>query len=292
MADPDDRPGADSPGLDAEAATDATADAVARIARLQRIAFGADASEAERHAAAAQLEQLRRAEADAAAARAALAAGRTTSPTLDGLPAGARESSTAFAPLAASTPRDVRGIRWAIAAGAVALALGLGIGWQLGDRSATPPIEAAATAGPAPNAPAAVPTAPGTVLLGETPMVGTHARPQVESDALDPDFVQRYRLDGGSARRLLSRPDGLVVYSALREQDVCVIASWTAGADDGAPACSTFDVVNRDGLRTTVMKDSTATTVRWRTDGTVELTPSDEQAAEAAEADAGSEDSE
>ena len=63
MADADDRPGADSPVLDAERGFHRRCPA--RISRLQRIAFGADASEAERHAAAAELEACSDAEADA-----------------------------------------------------------------------------------------------------------------------------------------------------------------------------------------------------------------------------------
>ncbi|MGH3704295.1 MAG: hypothetical protein ACRDT9_06665, partial [Agromyces sp.] len=73
MADLDDRVGTNSPDPDSRAAADA-AETVARITRLQRIAFGADASESERNAAATELETLQLAEADAAAARAELAA--------------------------------------------------------------------------------------------------------------------------------------------------------------------------------------------------------------------------
>ena len=176
-----------------------------------------------------------------------------------------------------------RGIRWAIGAGVVALALGHGIGWQVGGRSVPPPSEAVKTADP--NALAATPTVPATVPLSETSMVASLDRAQVDSDLLDPEFMQRYLLDGESARRLLSVPDGLVVYSAVRDGDLCLIASWTAGAEDGAPACTTGQIVTGKGLRTTVMGGETVTTVHWRRDGAVELTPAREQAAEPADAD-------
>lgn len=282
----DDRSRADSPDLDARAATHA------RVAELQRIAFGADASESERHTAAAELERMQRAEADAAAERetqAALVAAGTPGQAPDGPGADASDASvasTAFAPLAASDRPDARGIRWAIGAGVVALALGLGVGWQFGDRSVPPPSEAAATVGPGvPVAVLPVPTAPATVPLGETSMAGSLERAQVDSDLLDPEFVQMHGLDGESARRLLSVPDGLVVYSAVRDGDLCLIASWTAGAEDGAPACTTAQIVNDEGLRTTVMNEETVTAVHWRRDGTVELTPAGERAAEPATAD-------
>ncbi|HEY9365751.1 MAG TPA: hypothetical protein VIP55_03875 [Agromyces sp.] len=284
MTELDDRSGADSPDLDPDVATDVAVVTAARIARLQRIAFGADASESERHSAAAELEELRRAEADAAAeheARSALAAGRTAGPGHGEL-TETGPGSSAFEPLAASVPTDARGIRWAIAAGVVALALGLGIGWQLGGRS-VPPAETTSTAGP--DASVAVPTAPATVPLGETRMVGSLDRAQAEPDLLDPEFVQTYLLDGGSSRRLLSRPDGLVVYSAVRDGELCLVATWTAGAKDGAPACTTAQIVNGEGLRTTVTNESTATAVLWRRDGTVELSPVGERAAEPAIAD-------
>ena len=285
MTELDDRSGADSPDPDPDVATDVAVVTAARIARLQRIAFGADASESERHSAAAELEELRRAEADATAeraARSALAAGRTAGPGHGELTEAGPGSSTAFEPLAASAPTDARGIRWAIAAGVVALALGLGVGWQLGGRSA-PTSEATST--PGPDASVAVPTAPATVPLGETSMVGGLDRAQAESDLLDPEFVQTYLLDGASVRRLLSRPDGLVVYSAVRDGELCLIATWTAGAKDGAPACTTAQIVNGEGLRTTVTDETTATAVLWRRDGTVELSPVGERAAEPAIAD-------
>lgn len=280
MADLNDRAGANSPGLDSRAATDA-AGTVARITRLQRIAFGADASESERNAAAAELETLQRAEADAAAARAELAAvaGRTAGQTHDDHPDDGPDSSTAFAPPAPPAPTDARGIRWAIAAGIVTLALGLGIGWQLGGRSVTPYADGASTA--APDVLAAVPTASATtVQLAETSLPGVLSRSPVESDALDPAWQRTYGIDLSSARRLLSLPDGLVVFGALRDGDVCLIASYSPA--DGAPACSTYGIVNSEGLRTTVMSGTTATSVQWRPDGTVELIPMSDPLAEAA----------
>jgi hypothetical protein len=259
-----------------------------RIAELQRTAYGAGASETERQAAAAELERLHGAEADAAAARearSALAVGGTPGPPPHGLAVDASDTAeaAAFAPLAVSERTDARGIRWAIAAGVVALGLGLGIGWQVGGRSVPPPSEAVTTADP--GALAAIPTVPATVPLSETSMVASLDRAQVDSDLLDPEFMQRYLLDGESARRLLSAPDGLVVYSAVRDGDLCLIASWTAGAEDGAPACTTGQIVNGKGLRTTVMSEATVTAVHWRRDGTVELTPVGERVAEPATAD-------
>ncbi|MFB6611448.1 hypothetical protein ACFCVO_14070 [Agromyces sp. NPDC056379] len=282
MADVNDRAGANSPGPDSRAATDA-AETAARITRLQRIAFGADASESERNTAAAELETLQRAEADAAAARAELAAvaGRTAGQTHDDHPDDGPDSSTAFA-APAPAPTDARGIRWAIAAGTVALALGLGVGWQLGGRSVTPYADGVSTA--APDVLAAVPTASATtVQLAETSLPGVLSRPPVESDVLDPAWQRTYGIDLSSARRLLSLPDGLVVFGALRDGDVCLIASYSAA--DGAPACSTYGIVNSEGLRTAVMSETTATTVRWRPDGTVELTPAGYRLAEPAVAD-------
>ncbi|NYG21949.1 hypothetical protein BJY17_002696 [Agromyces hippuratus] len=258
--------------------------AAGHLIRLQRIAFGADASESERHAAVTELDELQRAAADAAAARAALSApaSHVDARTRHDLPHAGESDAPLFEPPAPSTPTDARGIRWAIVGGAVALALGLGIGWQLGGRS-VPPSEITSTAGPI--ASVAVPTAPATVPLSETSMAGSLDRAQVESDLLDPELVRMHLLDGQSTRRLLSLPDGLVVYSAVRDGDLCLIASWTAGADDGAPACTTAQIVNGAGLRTTVMNGATATTVHWRRDGTVELTPAGESAAERAIAD-------
>ncbi|KRC61772.1 hypothetical protein ASE14_13215 [Agromyces sp. Root81] len=268
MADTDD-------GSETESAR--AAEVAEHVARLQRIAFGGAASAAEQHDAAVELEELRRTEADAAAASAARAAlehhGHAGHPP-DGLPDD-EASSTAFEPLAPSRETDARGIRWAIVAGAVALALGLGIGWQLGGRSVAPFAEPTPTptASPAPGAPMPTPTGPATVALDETSMPDVLARPPAETDALDAAFMQSYSLVAGSARRLVSRPDGLVVYAANRESEVCVIASYSAGSSDGGVTCSTSRTVDGDGLSTIVMGNAIATTVRWRTDGAVELIP-------------------
>ncbi|MGW9630070.1 hypothetical protein ACWGST_05160 [Agromyces sp. NPDC055520] len=271
-----------------DAADAADAALRARIARLQRIAFGAGSAEAERQAAAAELDEVQRAVADAAATRSIGAAGGVTGAGAEGAVdrGGADRGGGAAAGLApppveplfepapelasALARTSARGIRWAIVAGAVALALGIGIGWQLGGRQPAPLVNPAPT--PAPTVAAGGSAAPIRRLAAETPMVGVFDRAPVATDALDAATMQLHGLDASSARLLLSQADGLGVFGVRRGDEVCLFVSYSAGTSDGAPAC-TSGGIGDEGVRTTVARTGAATSVRWRPDGTVELRP-------------------
>src|SRR5690242_20438595 len=101
--------------------------------RLQRTAYGAVASEAERTAALAELEAVRRELARAAepAERADAAGPATIGP---GPVAHVTTGAVAVAQAASVTPA-ARSLKWAIAVGAATLVVGVAVGWQAGART-------------------------------------------------------------------------------------------------------------------------------------------------------------
>jgi len=197
-----------------------------RMRRLQQLVYGAVASDAERAAAAAELEALRR-ERQAPAAPADARALTSTE-------AGA--SAAGPAPFAPSGPAQLvdaaasaRRFRWAIAAGTAALFLGVGVGWQLGSRTATPTtVSAEASVGILDGARLSVPVA-------DTAVLAVFDRPATPADAPH-GGTSDDRIAPEAFRLLLTRSDGVTVHAARVDggKNVCV----TVGLADGGTASS------------------------------------------------------
>jgi hypothetical protein len=213
-----------------------------RVRHLQRLAYGGVASDADRAAAAAELEALRR-ERDAPAAPpdipppAATDARTTAGPETDAVLNRATPH-----PTIADHAASVRRFRWAIAAGTAALFLGLGAGWQLGARSATTSTPAAAeqSVSSLEGAGLMVPV-PDTSVLAVFDRAPTPADVPNGGTPDDPIAPDDYRL-------LLTRPDGIAVHAARVDSDenVCVtVAMPEAGT---ASSCTTEGMFPQDGL--------------------------------------------
>jgi hypothetical protein len=180
-----------------------------RTRQLQQLAYGAVASDAERAAAAAELEALGR-EREAPDAPA-------------GVPPGGTMETGASMPLPASHAADTGGatsarrFRWAIAAGTAALFLGVAVGWQLGSRTDMLAAPAAAEQ--------SIGLADGRlgVPVADTSVLSLFDRPPVPSDAPNvgtPD--DRFAPD--AYRLLLTRPDGVALHAVRVDggKNVCV----------------------------------------------------------------------
>ena len=191
-----------------------------RMRRLQRLAYGAVASDAERAAALGELEELRRER--VAAHEPDLAAPVPGAP----LPA-APILHAAVVASDAGAEASARRFRWAIAAGTAALLIGVAVGWQLGTTRSTPESipESAATT-----------MAPNVLITGAertpVPISGSAAvevfdRPQADGDIplaeLAPDGARS--LDTSSYRLLITRPDGVTLHAFRAENgvDVCMM---------------------------------------------------------------------
>lgn len=193
-----------------------------RIRSLQRTAYGADATDAERARAVTELAEL--------SGLAARGVG----------PEEARsEEHDPAAPQVPSTPTRGRLVRWTIAAGGVGLLIGAAVGWGVGQRipadSALPP-----TAGPSAVADPGTPLEDTDLLplFDRLPLADESARVASVDDAIDP----------ASVRLLATRVDGPAAYLARTAdgEDVCLVLLLPA-----APSRSECTVDGRlpaDGL--------------------------------------------
>lgn len=202
-----------------------------RIAELQRRAYGAGATDAERHAALAELERRHRLGPTARAEPAdPIDSGHgDREPDADaerGTPPGG--AAPPSEPLTA--PRSL--VRVSAVIGVIALATGLGVGWAAGTVAAPEhgPDGAASSAAASADEDVAfvLPAAPvervsEPVPLAEAPAMAVFHREQVESDrtpmgAADPMF------DPLTQRRLVTLDDGGVFSAALDEAGMICLA--------------------------------------------------------------------
>jgi hypothetical protein len=212
-----------------------------RLAQLQRIAYGAGTSDDERAAAVDELEGLRRAgargEAEARSAdmsahdppAAAVESAAADPDPFDGIPGLRTDGDDPE-----RSGSDAR--RWAALAGAIALAVGVGIGWLFGAQTAS----TLAPPGTAPDddvtfemiEPAGAP-----VPIDRAPALAVFAHEQL------PDDLPTFRdasIGSKSYRHLLTLPDGVTVHAALRVggAEVCLIVEHP---DSSAGATCTGD---------------------------------------------------
>lgn len=250
-----------------------------RLRHLQRIAYGAVASSAQRGAALAELDQLRQEAAAAAADDERDAASDPLEPALarEKTPTGSTRAVAEW--IAASDAASVRRFRWVVAAGTAALLVGVAVGWQLGTRP-TPsepsavgqPLGAAASIG------TATPDGSPPKVVG-SPAYAVFDRPARPSD-IPPATGEGWadgRLDTATWRLLTTTPDGVGVYAAKAvpggpsgaggPEDVCLVVV----RDDGTGGSCTQQGVFHGGELWTELSLRSGGIVRaeWHADGAV-----------------------
>lgn len=219
-----------------------------RIAELQRLAFGAGASDAERRAALEELEELDALRSDRAVES---SPGAPDSPEPDGGRPSASDGGGPFEPSApegGATPAPAvepagRPVRVLVGIGAAALVAGIGMGWALG---AIPASGIAPDPGePASGAPAdrdvelhteTVTGTPAAVPATEAPAMAVFDREQAESDRT-PMALGDPMFDPLTQRRLATLGDGAVFSAALDEAGgICLAFDRPDGG--GASMCT------------------------------------------------------
>lgn len=237
-----------------------------RVRQLQRLAYGAVASDAERAAAAAELEALRR-EREVEAETPADASAPV--PIL----------SPPSAPVGSAGPVDVPGydgtaarpLKWAIVAGTAALLVGVAVGWHFGMRMpAAEPVDQAL------GASASLSVRPAEIV--SVPVTGSAAygvfdRPSSPADTLPVEIPDDW-VDPASLRLLATTPDGLAVYGAkaLREtgSDVCLII-LRPNSSVGA-SCTVKGMFEHGRLRADHYAEGEGlAAATWHADGSVQI---------------------
>ncbi|MCD5345187.1 hypothetical protein PX701_08465 [Agromyces sp. H3Y2-19a] len=226
-----------------------------RRRRLQRIAYGADASPEERAAAEAELLELADVAAQAGEAVAA-AAGADA----DVSPGGVDPDAPSDAIDAAPSPRSTRSTaRWAVVAGAAALVAGLVGGASLGPlTSAMIPEEPVSPgiidagdprSGSAPDAerPMMIGAAEAATATEAYSIIRRDPQP---SDELPADIVSGSELDAMSSRLLVTRSDGAAAYAVTKGADLCLVMVMPNGG--AGTTCTSDGMLPATGLQVTV----------------------------------------
>ena len=245
-----------------DAARDRDRDVDVDVARLQRIAYGSGATDAERAAAARALAEATSAEGQTSARGPASTepAGqphpRPTART--GSRAGGAETSAAH-------ERPETRLRWAIVSGAAALAVGLLIGWGLGSRDAArPPVLAD---GPPADELTYAEYLDALPLVMDAEASAVFARESISGDALPPPWAR----DGFfQPRLLLTLSDGSRVFAARRDDEVCVVLAFPI--DGGQSRCTEGGRFPEAGIRVAAAREAARFEIVWRVDGSVAVT--------------------
>ena len=219
-----------------------------RMARLQRLAYGAGASDEERAAAAAELAALRQPTEGPA------------DPREDASPPGVAPAPPdpaeprSEAPDAAR-PRERFRVAGVLAAATVALVAGGVLGWALG--SATEPSEGADVGVP----------------VAETAAWQVFDRPVTEGDFVRyPAPLVDIDADDTSRRLLLTRSDGvqLVAVRTADGDDACLVLALPVGRP--ATACTEGGLFPGDGLRAEISVQGVGVYVAgWDADGSARI---------------------
>jgi hypothetical protein len=209
-----------------------------RIRALQRLAYGVEATDAERARAVDELAELaaRGAGPDEVqvASPADQAGGRAMS-------ADAADEATGAAS-AEPAPNDVasgrgRLARWTITAGAVGLLLGGALGWSAGQGA---PADTASPTAPSSSADPGTPLEESDLLplFDRLPLAEESARVAAVDDAIDP----------ASVRLLATRVDGPAAYLARTTdgENVCLVLTLPAGPSRSE--CTVDGLLPADGL--------------------------------------------
>jgi hypothetical protein len=236
-----------------------------RLRRLQRLAFGAAASDADRAAAIAELELIRRERAAVDAERERTdAAGAPTTP----VPPGAHAVGSATRPDGeASGTAAAEPLRWAIAAGTAALLIGVAVGWQVGARMAASELSTVEVSA-APELDASVIPIADTALPRLYEAEPTPADTPKSAYPRDPIAPTDYRL-------LLTRPDGVSLRIARLRGGAEVCAVVTLPNEFTESSCTDDGMFPEAGLWVEVSLPGDEGLVRGtiHPDGSAELTP-------------------
>ena len=246
-----------------------------QMRRLQRIAYGAVASDAERSAALAELEAVRRPPAGTDRGM--------TGPIATGPIATARAATGPIATARVATgsiavahqppqPAAARSLKWAIAVGAAALVVGVAVGWQAAFRTTvSEPTAADVALGGAAS------MTLGIGDLASVPVVGSTAsdvfdRPQAATDVPALDVTADW-YDPATLRLLATTPDGVAVYAAKASadpaNDVCVVIAHPKGALGGS--CTAGGMFDGGGLQSSLHVEGAGFSATWRADGSVQV---------------------
>lgn len=253
-----------------------------RLRRLQRLAYGAVASDAERAAAVAEIEALRREREQAHEAS-----------TSDGDREGPRAPADAAAipdpvsELASSSagageaPAPNR-YRWAITIGATALVVGVAVGWQAGLRMHELSVDHHVSVG-TPDVRLVTDTLM-SVPIEAAPATAVFDRDRVPGDA--PVGFDHEHLADDSFRLLSTRSDGVRIYAARTADaaNVCVVITLptletpSEGVVPGGAgsACTDDGLFPGQGITQALSGQGRGTiSVSWRLDGSVSVSPAD-----------------
>jgi hypothetical protein len=216
-----------------------------RIARLQRLAYGAGIADAPRMAAEAELVALRAADAAEPDAE------RDPDP-----------SATEDEPHHRATVlRSVAPATVTVAA-AIALLAGIGLGWAAA--TATAPTATVA----APSAAVSAPPAPPAIPFEDAAAMAVFDREQVESDRT-PITDGRIWVDRATQRRLLTLPGGTTVTAVrtVNGADVCLLIEHPR--QGGGSTCLQEPRFPATGIRLDVALDGVGYDLVWKPSGEI-----------------------
>jgi len=236
-----------------------------RMRRLQRLAYGAVTSDADRAAAIAELELIRRERPAEAERERTDAAGAPTAPVPPRAPAVG--SSSVRPEGEASDTAAVKPLKWAIAAGTAALFIGVAVGWQVGTRlAASEPTPAAVSAAPELDA--------SMVPIGDTAVPRLYEAEPTPADVPKAAYP-RDSIAPTEYRLLLTRPDGVSLHIARLHGGAEVCAVVTLPSEFTASSCTHDGMFPEGGLWVEVSLQGDEGLIRGtiHPDGTAELTP-------------------
>jgi hypothetical protein len=243
-----------------------------RMRRLQQLAYGALASDADRAAAIAKLEEIRREQAAAeeearrartdAASAPADAADAPTAPAVARTPVIGPSSRPGGE--ASGTPA-AKPLKWAIVAGTAGLLIGVAVGWQIGARLA------------ASEPPEAVSTEPG-LDTSMIPIADTAVLWLYKADPSPADVPRgaypRDSIAPTEYRLLLTRPDGVSLHIARLHGGTDVCAVVTLPGEFTASSCTSNGLFPERGLWVEApLPGEGLIRGTIHPDGTAELTP-------------------
>ncbi|MET4156451.1 hypothetical protein [Agromyces sp. PvR057] len=248
---------------DADPIRDAAGDRDAEVARLQRVAFGSGATDAEREAAVRELAGVDSSEGSALLAVPRSAAATPPRSTGDVTPGGR-------APASVTPDRPESRLRWTLVAGALALAAGVLVGWGLGSRDALDPVSGASpppSSSPPATAVAYAEYLESLPLVSQAGAAAVFSRESISGDALSRSWVR----DGFRQQRLLlTLPDGSGVFAALRDREACLIIDFVP--EGGLSRCTENGRFPEGGIRVAAEREAARFEVVWLPDGTVTVT--------------------
>ncbi|HEU4756687.1 MAG TPA: hypothetical protein VFS72_08505 [Agromyces sp.] len=251
-----------------------------RIAELQRIAYGAGATDVERATASAQLDALRRA--------ASRVAGESAPPRPDvkpGSPSSDDPGTRAPDPLEALLAEEwpvvavpdrppSAALRSSVLAGVIALAVGFGAGWVSGSQTASELGGSSASDRDVTFEVAVADEDRAPVPFDQAPAMAVFERPQVPEDL--PSFTDP-SLDAMSHRRLVTLPDGAAVHAARSPDGAQVCLLLDLPPVGGGSSCTSDGAFPAGGMQSETSFDGrSAYVVNWAASGEVSVTVSPE----------------